>query len=349
VTTNGQFLEPHALDNATVIIYEYDPSDNLTRQKVFRTDTNGIVRYDKNGQEFPLYSWLRDGYTYRLALQGEYQGQPYYIGPAFKKEFFDNVSTPGQRQCWDEALQVVSCDSADKVIEVEVLQDGTILLKAPLDPSGYVYDLMTGQRIDGACVSFYRCADESCTTYSLVQDSLLGFYPDGVTPQENPQVSGPSDRAGNNVGKQPGEFQFLFTNFTQSLVGWYFIEVDFDCGYPGSDPTLSDRYFPVRLRADEVWQPAPGRAYTGQRFYIDQTFPGALAIPVPLLPSDLRSLEVKKEASPSERASGARSPTVFRGRQLAHFLGVSLQPSPVPTEYDMPTPVFRLAGKIGPE
>jgi len=124
-------------------------------------------------------------------------------------------------------------------------------------------------------------------------------YRDGVTPQENPQVSGPTDNEGNFVGKEDGGFMFTFANFTEEDVGWYFIEVRFDCNFPAADPALADEYNPVLLQKDKVWDPVTNLPYRGEKFYIDENFaltPGATGMRIPLLPEDFRPLVVRKSA-----------------------------------------------------
>jgi len=309
VSTQGVEIVNAPLEKKKIVVYEYDEDGNLIRKKIFWTDSEGFVAYDENGESFPIYTWMRSGYFYRLTSVEEINGFTYYLTAPFKKEYFDSVNNPGEEKCWDFLGNEVPCDSSDVRVKVKVKEDGTKLLINSLDPAGYVYDGVTGEKINGACVYFYRCTDESCSNYYLVDESRLDLYPDGVTPQENAQVSGPTDKLGNTVGKGgEGAFQFLISNFrapNRGLdVGWYFITVDFSCNFPAADPSLADRYSPVTLKANSVWDPYSGKPYLGEKFFVDANFPGAILLRIPLIPADFKKLEVRKSVSPSSAFVG---------------------------------------------
>ncbi len=293
------------ISHKKLIAYEYDSSGKLVRKKVFWTDKYGYILYDEDGKVDPIYNWMREGYTYRLALGEEVNGFLYYLMPPFRKSYFDAVNSPGEKKCWDSEGKEVSCSSNRARMSVEVTNDGTKVLLGALDPAGYVYDGVTGKKINGACVKFYRCTDGTCSSYSLVDPSRLDLYPDGVTPQENPQVSGPTDVNSNPVGKTDGSFEFIFSAFDPAVdTGWYFVTVTFDCNYPAADPTLADKYDPVTLNRSKVWSPTSGQPYLGEKFYIDSNFPGTILMRIPLLPSSFKNLEVRKEVSPSSASVG---------------------------------------------
>jgi uncharacterized repeat protein (TIGR01451 family) len=269
-----------------------NPPATLVRSKVFRTDGQAIINLDEFGRPYPLFNWMRDGYSYTIQLGEEYNGFTYYSTPPFYSSDFLAVSAPGD---------IFVRGS----ITVKALSDGTKLLIVPLDPAGFVYDAVTGARVDGACVTFYRCNGPACDTFSAVDESLLDLYPDGITAQENSQISGPSDRTGLvNTGKGTGAFEFQYANYLPNYDGWYFIAVDFACNSPGADPTLADKYAQVGLKKDAVWNPYSGKAYLGEKFYIDKDFPGAILLRVPLMPADFSPLRVEKAVSPSSAEIG---------------------------------------------
>lgn len=292
-------LSEQLVKNRKIVAYEYTLDGKLLRKKVFTTDSSGSVTLDGTGTPLSLYSWMREGYLYRVSLKNEEGGFFYYLSPLLKKDFFSSVNKPGEAACWNWQMKRVSCSGGSAVVKIFVKTDGTKVLKLPLDPAGYVYDALTGERVNGACVHFYRCSDSSCSTYTSVDPSRLDFYPDGVTKQENPQVSGPTDINGNSVGLGNGDFAFQIADFTPSDVGWYFITVDFDCGFPAADKNLSKKYSPVHLKKNAVWSPYSGKPYTGEKFYVDYTFPGAVALRIPLIPKGFKQIEVRKSVSSS--------------------------------------------------
>ena len=285
-------LGRQALVNGKIIAHEYDAAGVFVRSKVFLTDGSALIDRDENGNHYPLYTWLRDGYSYRITIAGEINDFSYYGTPLFYRSDFLTVENPGDVFTRGE-------------ITVKVLQDGTRLLVVPLDPAGYVYDAVTGARVDGACVSFYRCDGPDCATYTKVAPALLDIYPDGKTRQENSQLSGPKDGTGFvDTGKSPGSFEFRFTSYDQSLDGWYFIGTDFDCGLPGGKPDLGKTYAPVPINAGAVWTPASGAPYRGEKFYVDSSFPGAVLLRIPLYPAGLAPLHVEKTVTPSSAEAG---------------------------------------------
>ncbi|MBI5845786.1 MAG: DUF11 domain-containing protein [Deltaproteobacteria bacterium] len=285
-------LARQALVNGKITAHEYDAAGNFVRSKVFLTDGSALINRDAAGNAYPLYNWLRDGFSYRTTIAEEINGYSYYGTPIFYRSDFTTVTNPGDVFTRGE-------------ITVKVLVDGTKLLIVPLDPAGYVYDAITNARVDGACVTFYRFDGPDFTTYTKVDPALLDIYPNGQTSQENSQLSGPFDAAGQvDTGKSSGAFEFRFTNYNQNLDGWYFIETTFDCGLPGSRPDLAKTYAPVTLNRNAIWNPADGKPYRGERFYIDSGFPGAILLRVPLYPASLEPLRVEKTVSPDSAETG---------------------------------------------
>ncbi|GEM_PF-1803839 len=298
-------LKEEPLYRQRVVVYEYDRNGNLVRSKLFWTDNYGTIIYDENGKRCPVYNWMRYGYTYRIGIFGEINGFDYYLMDPIRKDYFDAVSSPGEEACWSLSGREVDCSSDGAKIHIRVEDDGTKVLLGSLDPAGFVYDAVTGERVNGACIKFYKCSDSSCRDYSLVDPLRLDLYPDGLTLQENPQVSGPTDVNGNGVGKTDGAFEFRFLQFNPSTdTGWYFVAVDFDCSFPAADPTLSDCYFPVKPNPNGTWSPYSGKPYLGEKFYVDQNFPGAVLMRIPLLPFSFKKLEVRKSVSPSSASIG---------------------------------------------
>ena len=291
------------LTDTAIIVYEYNSlQDNEPIDyKIFKLD-----KYGKFPPEF--YNYLKDDKVYRIAIAGDYKGLPYILSPYFTREYLFAVNQEGEEKCWDKVGNEVNCDSPRARVKARY-ENGQSILILPLDPAGYVYDASTGERINGACVSFYRCIDNDCKNYELVNPSLLDYYPDGRTRQENPQVSGPTDVEGNTVGgksevKGEGGFQFTFRNFNSSLEGWYFIEVTYDCNFRAADPTLADKYQPVKLNPNGVWTPESGRPYRGEKFYISASYDETSLMAIPLIRAGARKLIVTKKSFSSVSSIG---------------------------------------------
>ncbi|RMD47313.1 MAG: DUF11 domain-containing protein, partial [Aquificota bacterium] len=306
VLTNVTVLSKSGIDyerlkKHKVIVYEFDNDGNRTDTPpvILWTDENGYILYDEDGNLKPLYNVLRYGKKYRVSIYGSYKGQTYYLSPFIEKRYFDEVQNTGEKKCWDISGNQISCSEARYKVQINVLNDGTKELTFPLDPAGYVYDPVTNERIDNACVYFYRCTDDSCTSYSLVDNDLLDFHsnPD-VGKQTNPQLT--SDTY--NAGGGNGSFEFTFSNFTSDLEGWYFVEVDFECS--GADTSLKDKYKPVRLNRGETWNPSEGNPYQGEKFYIDRNYPGAILMAIPLGSPSTQNLIVEKTVYPTVASIG---------------------------------------------
>ena len=276
-----------------IIAYEFDNSGNLVRgPRVFLTDENGTLLFDESGELSPLAAWMRDDFQYRLTLDGEFNNFSYFLTPTFFKSDFEAVSEPGETFTRGE-------------ITITVAADGSRILETPLDPAGFVFDAITGEKINGACATFNRCDDGAdCTSFTPVDASRLDLLPDGVTTQENPQVTGPNRAGGINVATGSGAFQFQFAAFRPGDEGFYFVGIDFDCGDPASDPTLADRYDPVGVNSGSIWNPFSGDLYTGEPFFVDLDFPQTSLLRVPLLPDNFEPLEGEKSVTPATAMAG---------------------------------------------
>lgn len=281
----GAWGQKVPLANEKIIVYAYDHMGNLVDWKYFLTDEEGFIVFDEFGNPYNLYDWMVSGLSYRIGMEGEYEGYIYYLTPEFYRQDFLEVQAPGDVFERDEVV-------------VKFLEDGTRLLIVPFDPAGYVYDGITGEKISGACVTLYRCTDQSCAGFEKVDPALLDVYADGKTFQENVQVSGATDNTGTNVGKSRGAFEFHFDDISPQNYGWYFVGVDFACEAASADPGLADRYNPVGLLPGQIWSPSDGEPYMGQPFYIDERITGAIAMRIPLFPKDFDRLLIEKKADP---------------------------------------------------
>ncbi len=299
--STGAGIGQEKLKKHRVVVYEFDQEGKRTEKPpiVLWTDDNGYILYDEEGNIKPLYNVLEDGKKYRMTIYGEYKNKTYYLSPFIKKEYFEAVENTGEEKCWDKAGNEVPCDNRRDVVKITVLNDGTKQMTLPLDPAGYVYDAVTNEKIMNACVYFYRCSDDSCTSYLLVDNDLLDYYsnPD-LGRQTNPQLTSSAYGAGGGEGT----FEFIFHSFVPSLRGWYFVEVDFECA--GADKTLKDKYKPIRLKNSQVWVPTEGKPYTGEKFYIDEDFPGTILMIIPLGGPTTQNLVVQKSVSPSTASLG---------------------------------------------
>ena len=284
-----------------VIVYEFDNDGKRTDTPpvILWTDENGYILYDENGNLKPLYNVLRYGKKYRVTIYGTYNGKGYYLSPFIEKRYFDQVQNTGDKKCWDISGNQISCSGTRYKVQITVLNDGTKELSFPLDPAGYVYDSSTNEKIQNACVYFYRCSDDSCSSYTLVDNDLLDFHsnPDAGR-QTNPQLTSNNYHAGGGEGT----FEFTFKNFNSSLEGWYFVEVDFECS--GADTSLKNIYKPVRLNRGKTWNPSEGKPYKGEKFYIDENYPGAILMVIPMGGPSTQKLIVEKSVYPSVASIG---------------------------------------------
>ena len=299
VTSATDLGQISPLKSEEIIVRELDGSGNIIRSEIFRTNDIGAILFDEQSDLFPLTSWIRDGFGYRLALTNELDGFTYSISPIFFKSDFDTLLNSGSEQ------------RAGGTVSVSVNSDGSRLLEMPLDPAGFVFDATTNARIDGACATFYRCNDgQLCNDITEVDANDLFLYPNGVDQQENPQVTGPFRGPGVNVGTGPGAFQYIFANFVDmpiptGNVGFYFVGIDFSCGsIPGANPTLDELYDPVPLDNTSIWDPFSGDLYEGQPFFVNASFPEASLLRIPLGVNNPQPLRVEKLVTPTNASIG---------------------------------------------
>ncbi len=284
-----------------VAVFEFDNDGKLLSKKpaILWTDENGYILYDNEGNIKTLYDVLEDNKKYRITVYGKYKDREYTLSPYIEKRFFDAVENTGEEKCWNRTGLEIPCDDKRKdIVRIKVLSDGTKELQFPLDPAGYVYDSLTNERIENACVYFFRCSDETCNTYILVDNDLLDLHTNPVTGyQTNPQLTSKSYTLDNDA-----IFEFVFRNFVPALRGWYFLEVDFNC--IGSNPALKDKYTPIKLQKDKIWDPYNYKPYRGEKFYIDETFPQSIPVIIPLGRPANGKLIVEKSVYPSIASIG---------------------------------------------
>ena len=284
-----------------VVIFEFDNDGKLISQEpiVLWTDENGYILYDEEGNIKTLYDVLEDGKKYRLTIYGKYKDREYTLSPYIQKSYFDAVENTGDEKCWDRNGNEVVCDEHRKdLVKIKVLSNGTKELQFPLDPAGYVYDPITHERVENACVYFYRCTDETCKNYILVDNDLLYLHKNpSAGHQKNPQLT-----LGAYTFDNEPIFEFVFESFNDDLVGWYFLEVNFECD--GADTTLKDKFKPVKLQADKVWNPYDNDFYHGEKFFIDKDFPQSIPVIIPLGRPSTKKLVVEKSVYPSIASIG---------------------------------------------
>ncbi len=292
--------EPLRKRKIAVFVFDENEKPLSDRPITLWTDYNGYILYDNDGNIKTLYNIMEDGKKYRITVEGEYKNFSYLLSPPVEKRYFDEVANTGDEKCWDRSGKEVDCDPNRKdIVGVRVLDNGTKELILPLDPAGYVYDAITNEKLNNVCVYFYKCSDETCNSYILVDNDLLDYHSNiSAGRQTNPQLT--SSNYG--VGTGNGTFEFIFKNFVPSLRGWYFLEADFNCS--GANTSLKDKYFPIKLKKTEIWVPAEGKPYTGEKFYIDEDFPGAMLMRLPLGKAVAGNLVVKKDVYPSIASIG---------------------------------------------
>ena len=310
-TTSKARLERMALKNKDVVVYKYRTEGNAGRRraarsgnqveekKIFATDGDGVLTYDENGDYISFYDWMEDGYEYRLTIAGEYFGYTYYLTPVFIKEDFGD-------RAWALGMNESYSPREDIVVWKIPPEPGNLLLVAPLEPAGYVYDGVTGEKVDGAIVTLRKCDGPDCETSRVVGTNGFDAYSShGEATHENPQVTG-TNNAGDIEKFMPGVFEFYFKPYDPTYDGWHYITVEFGDDYAAADPELKDRYEEVRLQADAAWEVNDFQPYTGQRFYIDKDadYTGAIHIPIPLMPAEYKPLKIEKTVDASVASIG---------------------------------------------
>jgi uncharacterized repeat protein (TIGR01451 family) len=244
------------------------------------TTIEGFLQQQEEGVLYPFTFTLSKGGSYYIRVS-DFNGTPFYLSTPISYSLFQEVP-PGEERCWDWDLQPVECSDETYQIKVTATKWGTKYMDLVLAPAGLVVDGITGQPVSNGCVTLYRCSDSSCSSYTPVSATQLGLFPD-LTQQQNPQLSGDQSHS-----LHPGEFQFLFRNWSPEIEGYYWIGVDQSCS-PGKFP-----YDPVTLQPKEF--KLEERVYDGGIFKLTQLHRGAEGIVIPLYPAAPEGLVVKKRA-----------------------------------------------------
>lgn len=274
-----------------VVVYTYDQNGNFIEQKRYYTDDEGYVIYNETHEYDPLYYRMEGGYSYRVTLADSYQNYTYDLSPDFFLSDFSLVQNPGDYYERDD-------------IYVQMMGNNAKVLTAVVDPFGYVYDGITGQKIDGACVTLYRCDTSDCGSYHPVDADLLDLYPNGQRPQQNGQTTGKLDNDGYYVNKGTGDFSYEYKEFSSLDEGWYFVETNFSCNALTADPDLIHSYEPIALDNTTIWAPGNCQPYQGGKFFLTEDFNGAMFFRIPLMPANFQSLEVTKKVTPNTGSIG---------------------------------------------
>ncbi|HOO56313.1 MAG TPA: hypothetical protein PLN69_05795 [bacterium] len=221
------------LSGQDISIIEFDTGGNPTgRIQNCVTTADGNIPTEFIGRMY-------DGMSYRILLKKSFNSYPYSQSDEF-----------GISQ-----LQSITPDSR-----------GVKTLVIVLDPAGYVYDAISGERIDGADVTFYH---EDGYRVS----GPFSFYTNAPSElQTNPQFSGASGIAGG--------FEFIGNSSGSDITaGNYYITVTFE-----NSSSLENLYLPVE-KSSGTWS-GIRQPYRGQIFPVDQdNQPTGMRIP--LTPIDL--------------------------------------------------------------
>ncbi len=229
VTVSGG-LDKIPLANVEINILSFDATGKFSGDIFsYQTDENGAIPTEFIGRMYGSNS-------YRIVLPEPFNSIPY------------NQSSP---------FTIASIASAP------VDASGVKVLEIVLDPAGYVYNILTGTKIDGATVTFHR------------EDGTVVNGPFGLCTnspsrtQTNPQVTGYCD--------QPGGFEFVSAESGSDITpGYYYITVSFE-----GAPQLAESYYPV-TRSDAAWS-GVHQVYNGEIFRLDQSHQ-PVGMRIPLMP-----------------------------------------------------------------
>ncbi len=242
-------VEP--LSQGNVSILEFDAAGKLTGVSYnYTTDANGYIPKTFIGK-------MRENHSYTILLKEAFKGCTYVHSTVFDID----------------KLHAIAPDSR-----------GVRSLVIVLDPAGYVYDAVTGARVDGADVTLYHdggaAAAGPFTFYTSAPSRL----------QTNPQLSGDSGTRGG--------FEFIGSSSGSDITaGNYYITVTF-----AANPILALDYRPV-MRNPSSWS-GVSQPYTGQVFRVDiDNQPVGMRIPlVPVMTTN--PLSISKNANKEFASSG---------------------------------------------
>jgi len=254
--------ESVALANTNISIIEFESNDQAARyaaQDISNRDLSSqVVSNSRNyvtnsAGEIPsaFISRMKTGFVYRVLVYEQINSIPYSQSDEFSLTDVENAPIDNR---------------------------GIRTLTLVLDPAGYVYDAVTGDRVNGADVTLYH------QDGTPVAGPFSFFTAAPSENQTNPQLSGSS---GVNGG-----FEFIGSGATTDLAaGYYYITVTFQ-----TNPVVGDQYFPVTLTPG-TWAgiQAP---YAGQLFYVDpQNQPIGMRIPLNLRAPLVLQKETNKDAA----------------------------------------------------
>ena len=249
--TNG-VQDQMPLSNAEIAMLEFDADGNVTDRVVnYETDNSGYIPDEFIGR-------MRRGYEYRIIINDSVNGFPYSQSQKFTLQNLE-----------------------DAPVDVRGVRTYTL----DLDPAGFVYDALTGARVNGTDVILYH------QNGTQVVGPLTFYTQNPAVRQTNPQLSGDST--------EPGGFEFIGTGPTTDLTaGYYYIEVTF-----GTNTALANTYLPVLLDPTGSWAGIQ-EAYAGQLFRVDlQNQPIGMRIPLSRFGTG-NSLQIEKTANKDSAAVG---------------------------------------------
>lgn len=216
------------LEQSAIAIVEYDAAGNLTGNVYnYKTGGGGLIP-----AEF-ISRMARDN-SYRIFINDLIDGLPYS-----QSELFTLAD-----------LEAAPIDNR-----------GVRTFEIALDPAGFVYDFITGVRIDGADVTLFH--DDGTT----VAGPFAVFTQNPGRTQTNSQLSGDTGTTGG--------FEFIGSGAGSDLTaGFYYITVSYI-----TNPALDAIYYPVALTAGPwagIQEP-----YRGQVFLVDlQNQPIGMRVPL---------------------------------------------------------------------
>ena len=250
ISTTGHIeLKPLAAQD--IAILEFDAKNRLTGNvENYTTNSEGNVPTEFIGR-------IQEDRSYRVLIKNQFEGFPYSSSDPFDVEDIENL-VPDAR--------------------------GVRTLVLVLDPAGYVYDAVTGARINGADVTLYH---ESGAT---VAGPFNFFTQLPAQTQTNPQLSGDSGVAGG--------FEFIGAAGGSDITpGFYYITITFN-----TTPALGGIYSPIP-QSSASWA-GISEPYTGQVFRVDQQNQ-PIGMRVPLLPESMPTpLVISKTANKDSAAVG---------------------------------------------